>query len=96
MLCIQWGESLKLSLTSSLTKWHPLRLFPMPHSITPATVRAEFLSRKEASQLLNISEAWIRKMERAGTGPERVRFGKCVPYSRTALLAFAQARLVRA
>ena len=68
----------------------------MPNSITPATMQAEFLSRKQASQLLNISEAWIRKMERAGTGPERVRFGKCVRYNRTALLAFAQARLVRA
>lgn len=68
----------------------------MPNSITAATVQAEFLSRKQASQLLNISEAWIRKMERAGTGPERIRFGKCVRYSRSALVAFAQARLVRA
>ena len=55
----------------------------MPNSITPASVEAEFLSRKQAGQFLNISEAWIRKMERAGTGPERIRFGKCVRYSRT-------------
>jgi predicted DNA-binding transcriptional regulator AlpA len=67
----------------------------MPNSINAASVEAEFLSRKQAGQFLNISEAWIRKMERAGTGPERIRFGKCVRYSRTALVAFAQARLVR-
>ena len=67
----------------------------MPNSISAATVPAEFFSRKQASQFLNISEAWIRKMERAGTGPDRIRFGKCVRYSRSALIAFAQARLVR-
>jgi len=68
----------------------------MPNSIAPtATVAAEFLTRKQASRLLNISEAWIRSMERAGTGPQRIRFGKCVRYSRTSLLEFAHARLVR-
>jgi len=68
----------------------------MPNSIAPtATVAAEFLTRKQASQFLNISEAWLRKMERAGKGVERVRFGKCVRYKRASLLDFAQARLVR-
>ncbi len=47
----------------------------MPNSITAAPVEAEFFSRKQASQFLNISEAWIRKMERAGSGPERIRLG---------------------
>lgn len=68
----------------------------MPNSIAPATVQAEFLSRKQASQFLNISEAWIRKMERAGAGPERVRLGKCVRYTRDALNSFARSRVVQA
>lgn len=67
----------------------------MRNSITAATSQAEFFSRKQASQFLNISEAWICKIERAGTGPERIRFGMCVRYSRTALVAFAEARRVR-
>lgn len=68
----------------------------MTPNIAPAVVQAEFLSRRQAAEFLNISQAWIRKAERAGAGPERVRFGKCVRYSRAALEAFAAARRVRA
>jgi predicted DNA-binding transcriptional regulator AlpA len=63
----------------------------MQDSTTHAEVSAGFLNRKQAAQFLNISEAWIRKQERLGRGPARVRLGKCVRYSREALAAFARA-----
>jgi hypothetical protein len=58
---------------------------------TLAPVQPEYLTRKQGAQILNISEAWLRKQDRLNKGPERVRFGKCVRYERHALLAFARA-----
>jgi hypothetical protein len=61
---------------------------------TAASQQLEFYSRKQASQILNTSEAWLRKQDRLGSGPAKVRWGKCVRYSRAALLAFAESRAV--
>ena len=48
----------------------------MPNSITAATIPAEFFSRKQASQFLNISEA-----SKAGTDPEAARRSAMKPFT---------------
>jgi hypothetical protein len=63
------------------------------NSSTLAPVLAEYLTREQAAQLINMSPAWLRKQERLKAGPVRVRTGKCVRYTRTALHAFMSARV---
>ena len=51
-------------------------------------MQAEYLSRQQAAQLINMSMGWLRKQERLGVGPERIRAGKCIRYTREALNEF--------
>ena len=67
----------------------------MQSNSTVAPVQTEYLTRQQASTLIGMSVAWIRKMERLGNGPERIRAGKCVRYTRDSLRAFMQARAER-
>lgn len=64
----------------------------MQSNSTAAPVQVEYLTRPQAAQLINMSTAWLRKQERLGNGPERIRAGKCVRYTPDALRAFMQER----
>jgi len=62
---------------------------------TATPVQSEYLDREQAGIFINMSPAFIRKMERLGAGPERIRVGKCVRYTRQSLRAFMEARKVK-
>jgi excisionase family DNA binding protein len=68
----------------------------MDQHTSPGPGQSEFLTLRQASNQLAMSDSWLRKALRSGTAPEAVRFGNRLRFSRASLAKFAQARTERA
>ena len=51
----------------------------------------EFLTPKEAAQLLRVSLSWLAKARMRGDGPPYVKVGRAIRYSESALLLWMRA-----
>lgn len=56
------------------------------------TVPTEYLRLPEAAQYIRMSTQFLRKVHRAKQGPDRLRVGKCLLFTKTALDTWLLAR----
>jgi len=57
------------------------------------TVSQEYLRRPQAAAFIGMSQAWLKKADRLGKGPERSRLGKSPIYHIEALRRFVASRI---
>jgi predicted DNA-binding transcriptional regulator AlpA len=57
-----------------------------------SSVPAQYLRLPQAASYISMSPAFLRKEHRLGRGPERIRCGKCLLFSRCALDRWLAAR----
>ena len=55
----------------------------------------EYLRRPQAALFIGMSEAWLKKVEKSGQGPERSRCGKSPVYHIDSLRRFMAERVER-
>jgi predicted DNA-binding transcriptional regulator AlpA len=60
------------------------------NAITTPASGPEYLDRDQFATLIGMSTAFVRKLDRLNTGPERIRLGKCVRYSRLSVRDWIQ------
>lgn len=56
-------------------------------------VPSENMRLETAAAYIGMSPQFLRKAHRMGTGPERIRLGKCIIFRKSSLDAFLQARI---
>ena len=55
----------------------------------------EFWTSGQTAEFLNVSVSWLAKARMRGDGPDFVKFGRAVRYSKNSVVCYAKSRLHR-